>query len=137
MLTQYNERTAPSDAADVARGRPGVGAGIRTTLSSQNPESFGTFDAPKVAAHLSRLAALRVFAKANGYGYGYVPILETFLSQPGGGASLVSADGITDTLGRQPHLERPVALARHLPVLPARSRAGEMTDLRLPSPVCA
>jgi lysophospholipase L1-like esterase len=63
-------------------------AGI--VICSQNPE-FTPW--AYVGQHLRRLTALRV--KAMTEGWGYVPVLEAFLSQPDGGASMVNpADGI-------------------------------------------
>lgn len=60
-------------------------------ISSQNPEFS---PAVNVEAHRARQAALRTWAKANGYDY--VPTFEEFTALPDGGASLVG-DGIHPT----------------------------------------
>lgn len=62
--------------------------------SSQNPQKSPS---TTVKAHTSRLTELRV--KALREGWGYLPALEAFLSQPDRGDSLVQADGIHPTVG--------------------------------------
>jgi len=79
--------TAVTDLVAAIRARyPNAGIAV----CSQNPE-FQPW--PNAGQHLRRLTALRV--KALTEGWGYVPALEAFLSQPDGGASLVNpTDGI-------------------------------------------
>lgn len=66
--------------------------GCAVVISSQNTEV-----APAVNrdAHRARQAALRIWAKTNGYDY--VPVFEAFNALPDQGASLIIADGIHPT----------------------------------------
>jgi hypothetical protein len=67
-------------------------AGI--VIMSQNPQKA---PATGKVAHLNRLASLRSYAARRGYGY--VPVIERFLSRADGGVSLIKSDGVhpTDT----------------------------------------
>lgn len=61
-------------------------------ISSQNPQQT---PATGVAAHRARQAALRVWARSQGYDY--VPAFEAFAAQADGGKSLVTTDGVHPT----------------------------------------
>jgi len=70
-----------------------VYASVPVLVCSQNPEfSDGGRAQSYVDAHKARLAALR--PEAVKQGWGYVPVMEAFLSQPNGGRAWVMADGI-------------------------------------------
>src|SRR6185503_15471974 len=63
-------------------------------IASQNPR----FDpAWYVEEHYARQIELRSYAMRNGYGY--VPVMEEFLSRPDYGASLIDLDGVHPTTG--------------------------------------
>ena len=63
--------------------------GVSVAVSSQNPRFS---PAVSIRPHLERLVALRILALQSGWGY--LPVLETFLTRSDGGKSLVLDDGV-------------------------------------------
>lgn len=69
--------------------------GLKVIVTSQNPQFVGVWTQKHADAHLSRLTALRVTAAEEGWGY--VPVIESFLALPDKGQSRVLVDGIHPT----------------------------------------